>query len=191
MVARICQLYPNAVPIYVFESYKDYLQVDIVALNTDDLRAWKGWVESRLRRLTLMIERDTMGKLRCHPYAHENSDPSKHCSHSAFFMGLHRKQGEVVLKGQQFDICWSVDGFRHSMNMYMFWNPGMEINVSHVRRNQIPVYVFPYGYKPKLVSRQPSHDKGAKCEIAKDVDDIVERIKRARLEGSTSRSESS
>ena len=42
-------------PYLFFESYKNYLQVDIVAADADDLRAWKGWVESRLRQLTLMV----------------------------------------------------------------------------------------------------------------------------------------
>ena len=42
-------------PYMFFESYKNYLQVDIVAVDMDDLRAWKGWVESRLRQLTLMV----------------------------------------------------------------------------------------------------------------------------------------
>lgn len=42
-------------PYMFFESYKNYLQVDIVAADGDDLRAWKGWVESRLRQLTLMV----------------------------------------------------------------------------------------------------------------------------------------
>ncbi|XP_065866310.1 nuclear poly(A) polymerase 4-like isoform X2 [Euphorbia lathyris] len=130
-----------------FESYKNYLQVDIVAADVDDLRAWKGWVESRLRQLTLMIERDTYGKLQCHPYPHEYVDTSKPCSHCAFFMGLQRKQGEVIQEGQQFDIRRTVDEFRHSVNMYMFWKPGMEIYVSHVRRKQIPSYVFPDGYR--------------------------------------------
>ncbi|KAM6578731.1 hypothetical protein CsatB_030568 [Cannabis sativa] len=38
-----------------FETYKNYLQIDINAENGDDLRVWKGWVESRLRQLTLKI----------------------------------------------------------------------------------------------------------------------------------------
>lgn len=42
-------------PYLFFESYKNYLQVDIVAVDMDDLRSWKGWVESRLRQLTLMV----------------------------------------------------------------------------------------------------------------------------------------
>lgn len=42
-------------PYNFFESYKNYLQVDMVAADGDDLRAWRGWVESRLRQLTLMV----------------------------------------------------------------------------------------------------------------------------------------
>ena len=42
-------------PYLFFESYKNYLQVDIIAADAHDLRAWKGWVESRLRQLTLMV----------------------------------------------------------------------------------------------------------------------------------------
>ncbi|KAK7255476.1 hypothetical protein RIF29_28886 [Crotalaria pallida] len=140
-------------PYIFFESYKNYLQVDIVAADVDDLRAWKGWVESRLRQLTLMIERDTFGKLQCHPYPHEYVDTSRQCAHCAFFMGLQRKQGEIVEEGQQFDIRGTVEEFRHSVNMYVFWRPGMVIYVSHVRRKQIPSYVFPDGYKRFRPSR--------------------------------------
>lgn len=42
-------------PYLFFEAYKNYLQVDIVAADADDLLAWKGWVESRLRQLTLKV----------------------------------------------------------------------------------------------------------------------------------------
>lgn len=39
-----------------FEAYGNYLQIDITAENADDLRNWKGWVESRLRQLTLKVK---------------------------------------------------------------------------------------------------------------------------------------
>ncbi|KAI5651228.1 hypothetical protein M9H77_37233 [Catharanthus roseus] len=149
-------------PYLFFESYKNYLQVDIVAVDADDLRAWKGWVESRLRQLTLMIERDTFGKLQCHPYPHEYVDPTKQCAHGAFFMGLQRKPGEVIQEGQQFDIRGTVDEFRHQIGTYNYWKPGMEIYVYHVRRKQIPSYVFPEGYKrsrPPRVAGQQLADK--------------------------------
>ncbi|KAG0492986.1 hypothetical protein HPP92_006384 [Vanilla planifolia] len=137
-----------------FEAYKNYLQVDIVASDDDELRIWKGWVESRLRQFTLMIERDTCGMLQCHPYPNEYSDRSRHHPHCAFFMGLQRKQGFRVQEGQQFDIRGTVDEFKHSVNMYMFWNPGMEIRVSHVHRKQIPPYIFPEGCRQSLSTRQ-------------------------------------
>jgi len=57
--------------------YKNFLRIDVVAADVDDLRAWKGWVESRLRQLTLMIERDTIGKLQCHPYPREYIDDTR------------------------------------------------------------------------------------------------------------------
>lgn len=61
-------------------------------------------------------------------------------------MGLQTKQGEKT-EGQQFDIRAAVDEFRSSINMYLFWEPGMEIFVSHLLRRQIPSYVFPEGYR--------------------------------------------
>lgn len=42
-------------PFPFFEAYKNYLQIDVSAANADDLRNWKGWVESRLRQLTLKV----------------------------------------------------------------------------------------------------------------------------------------
>jgi poly(A) polymerase len=42
-------------PYPFFEVYKNYLQIDITANDDDDLRRWKGWVESRLRQLTLKV----------------------------------------------------------------------------------------------------------------------------------------
>nr|XP_018673661.1 PREDICTED: nuclear poly(A) polymerase 4-like isoform X1 [Musa acuminata subsp. malaccensis]XP_018673662.1 PREDICTED: nuclear poly(A) polymerase 4-like isoform X1 [Musa acuminata subsp. malaccensis] len=136
-----------------FETYRNYLQIDIVAADSEDLRLWKGWVESRLRQLTLKIERDTYGMLQCHPYPNEYVDHSRQWSHCAFFMGLQRKQGVKIQEGQQFDIRGTVDEFRHEVNMYMFWKPRMEIYVSHVRRKQLPSYVFPVGHKRPRPSR--------------------------------------
>ncbi|KAJ0104505.1 hypothetical protein Patl1_19221 [Pistacia atlantica] len=116
-----------------FEAYKNYLQIDVSAENADDLRKWKGWVESRLRQLTLKIERHTYNMLQCHPHPGDFSDKSKpfHCS---YFMGLQRKQGVPVNEGEQFDIRLTVEEFKHSVNMYTLWKPGMEIRVIHVKR---------------------------------------------------------
>ncbi|XVE58744.1 hypothetical protein DITRI_Ditri04bG0193500 [Diplodiscus trichospermus] len=139
-------------PYAFFEAYKNYLQIDISAENADDLRKWKGWVESRLRQLTLKIERHTYNMLQCHPHPGDFQDKSRpfHCS---YFMGLQRKQGVPVNEGKQFDIRLTVEEFKHSVNMYTLWKPGMEISVTHVKRRNIPNFVFPGGVRPSRPSK--------------------------------------
>ncbi|XP_024930545.3 nuclear poly(A) polymerase 4 isoform X2 [Ziziphus jujuba] len=153
-------------PYRFFEAYKNYLQVDIIAADAVDLLTWKGWVESRLRQLTLKIERDTNGMLQCHPYPHEYADTSKPCPNFAFFLGLQRKEGVRGQEGQQFDIRGTVDEFRQEINMYMFWKPGMDIYVSHVRRKQLPAFLFPDGHKRSRMLRHVSLDAEKSCEEA-------------------------
>ncbi|CAL5215259.1 unnamed protein product [Lathyrus oleraceus] len=134
-----------------FEAYKNYLQIDISAENPDDLRNWKGWVMSRLRQLTLKIERDTDGMLQCHPHPQDFSDKSRplHCS---YFMGLQLKQGVPAKEGEPFDIRLTIDEFKHVVNKYVGWKHGMNIFVTHVKRRDIPVFVFPGGVRPNCPS---------------------------------------
>lgn len=112
-------------------------------------------------------------------------------------MGLQRKHGEIVQEGQQFDIRGSVDEFRHSINMYMFWKPGMEIYLSHVRRKQLPAYVYPDGCKRSrnlhLTPQQQSYkmsrnndvacqtESGEKC-LKRKKDPDGENIEQSRLD---------
>ncbi|CBI15506.3 unnamed protein product, partial [Vitis vinifera] len=156
--ATLCEPYP------FFEAYKNYLQIEIAAENADDLRKWKGWVESRLRQLTLKIERHTYNMLQCHPHPGDFSDKSRpfHC---CYFMGLQRKQGVPASEGEQFDIRLTVDEFKHSVGMYTLWKPGMEIHVIHVRRRNIPNFVFPGGYGYKYVGKDKERkiDGSVRC----------------------------
>ncbi|THF98304.1 hypothetical protein TEA_004879 [Camellia sinensis var. sinensis] len=90
-------------PFPFFEAYGNYLQIDIAAENDDNLRKWKGWIESRIRQLTLKIERDTNSMLQCHPHPGEFSDKSRPF-HYCYFMGLRRKAGTNAEEGEQVDI---------------------------------------------------------------------------------------
>uniref|UniRef100_A0A0D9VDZ8 polynucleotide adenylyltransferase n=1 Tax=Leersia perrieri TaxID=77586 RepID=A0A0D9VDZ8_9ORYZ len=151
-------------PFQFFEAYTRYLVVDIVADDDDDLRLWKGWIESRLRQLTLKIERDTKGILQCHPNPCEYADPSIQCAHCAFYMGLSRKEG-MKIHGQKFDIRGTVDEFMHEIGMYTLWKSGMDLAVTHVRKKEIPSYVFEqdcqktYPPTPICASQQDQSDK--------------------------------
>ncbi|WJZ97880.1 hypothetical protein VitviT2T_016450 [Vitis vinifera] len=138
-------------PFLFFRSYQNYLQVDITATDADDLRAWKGWVESRLRQLTLKVERCTIGKLLCVPCPREYVDTSRQCCHCTYFMGLRKKPGVEV--GEVIDIRVATQEFKEEIvNMFSFWTPGMEIHVSHVLKNQLPSYVFPDEYRKRSQS---------------------------------------
>uniref|UniRef100_A0A2N9G5J5 Uncharacterized protein n=1 Tax=Fagus sylvatica TaxID=28930 RepID=A0A2N9G5J5_FAGSY len=48
--------------------------------------------------------------------------------------------------------------------MYGFWKPGMDIFVSHVRRKQLPTFVFPDGYKRSRLSRHVSQQPEKTCD---------------------------
>ncbi|KAL3501798.1 hypothetical protein ACH5RR_036247 [Cinchona calisaya] len=133
-------------PLAFFEAYKNYLQIDITAESEDDLRIWKGWVESRLRLLNSMVEKDTSGILQCHPYPGDFSDDSRPRHHS-YFVGLQRKQGCSAQEGQQFDIRWTVENFKHQVYRCSFMKSTMWINVCHVRQKSIPVFVFSGGVR--------------------------------------------
>ncbi|XP_022132220.1 nuclear poly(A) polymerase 2-like isoform X2 [Momordica charantia] len=177
-------------PYLFFETYKNYLQVDMIAADADDLLAWKGWVESRFRQLTLKIERDTRGMLQCHPYPIEYSDTSKPCYHCAFFMGLQRKEGLRGQGGQQFDIRGTVDEFRQEINMYTFWKPGMDIYVSHVRRKQLPSFVFPDGHKRAKLSRHEGQQADAVCaDMLQDQSGITEKGKKRKIDSEETETE--
>ncbi|KAI3912804.1 hypothetical protein MKW92_053054 [Papaver armeniacum] len=168
-----------------FDAYKNYLQIEISAENDDDLRNWKGWVESRLRQLTLKIERDTFGMLQCHPHPGDFPDKSKRC-HCCYFMGLQRNQGVPVHEGGEFDIRATVAEFKDSVGMYNLWKPGMEIYVSHIRRRNIPAFVFPGGLRPshsvsnKRVSNSIKAEKSSESNV--EVDAVEQGSKRRRVD---------
>ncbi|XP_042489611.1 nuclear poly(A) polymerase 1 [Macadamia integrifolia] len=174
-------------PYPFFEVYKNYLQIDITAENDDDLRKWKGWVESRLRQLTLKIERHTFGMLQCHPHPSDFSDKSRPF-HFCYFMGLQRKQGMPANEGTQFDIRATVEEFKHSVGMYTLWKPGMEIHVSHIRRKNIPLFVFPGGVRAsrpakvigegRMVTKLKSDSADKSCESTAGAVDAVDDKKR-------------
>ncbi|KAL9330312.1 hypothetical protein ACSQ67_005315 [Phaseolus vulgaris] len=141
-----------------FHRGNEICEIDISAENAHDLRKWKGWVESRLRHLTLKIERHTYDMLQCHPHPGDFPDKSRpyHCS---YFMGLQRKQGVPLSGAQKFDIRTTVEEFKHSVNMYTLWKPGMDVHVSHVKRDSIPSFVFPGAVRPSHPSKVTWHSK--------------------------------
>lgn len=90
--------------------------------------------------------------LECHPHPGGFSDKTRpfRC---AYFMGLQRKQGVPTNnEGEKYDIRMTVDEFKQSVANYMTWKPGKDIRVTHVRRRNIPNFVFLGGVRPCLAT---------------------------------------
>ena len=138
-------------PFCFFSAYKNYLQVDITARNLEDFTNWKGWVESRLRLLTMKVDRDTWGQLQCHPHPDGFLDKSKQFR-CCYFVGLRRKHVDCDKKGELFDIRSTIEEFKNCVGMYTSLKPGMCIGVSHKKRSDIPLFVFPGGIRPARCS---------------------------------------
>lgn len=68
-------------------------------------------------------------------------------------MGLRRKQGSNPQESEQFDIRRTVDDFKRDVYAYSFLSHSMWIHVLHVRRKDIPNFVFPGGVRPALSGR--------------------------------------
>ncbi|KAH7437435.1 hypothetical protein KP509_05G071900 [Ceratopteris richardii] len=119
------------------EAYRNYLEIDVRANGQDDLRAWRGWVESRLRQLILKIEWHTHGVLECHPYPCEFIGMRKQQHSATFIIGLRRgKDGALIRKGQEIDLQRPVDQFKELINRYSHRKPGMAIYVIHKRKKR-------------------------------------------------------
>lgn len=130
-----------------FEAYRHYLQIDISAENDEDSRKWKGWVESRLRLLTLKIERDMAGVLQCHPHPVEFTDNNRRF-HYCYFMGLSKNTEADNQEGELFDMRRTVEDFKGAVSNYSYWKPTMLIHARHAKRKNLPHFVFPDGVRP-------------------------------------------
>lgn len=74
-------------------------------------------------------------------------------------MGLRRKQGANPQEGEQFDIRMTVEDFKRDVYAYSVWKPTMWIHVCHVKRKDLPIFVFPGGVRPSPPTRSSESRK--------------------------------
>ncbi|KAF7016777.1 hypothetical protein CFC21_030308 [Triticum aestivum] len=157
-------------PFNFFKAYKSYLRVDVkVAGGEEDLREWKGWVESRLRQLVVRVEMATAGMLLCHPHPHAyaakpHDDDRRRVS--SFFVGLSKPAPSPQQPQQppQFDLRLTTQEFKDEVYTYAFWRPGMELDVSHTRRKDLPPYVLEQILPADRLKRKRSDDGSGNSE---------------------------
>jgi poly(A) polymerase len=82
------------------------------------------------------------------PYPRDFSDKSRPL-HCFYFIGLWKKQTGQAQEAEQFDIRGIVNEFKTFIFASQNWKDGMDIEVSHVKRKEIPLFVFPDGVRPR------------------------------------------
>jgi poly(A) polymerase len=80
-------------------------------------------------------------------------------------MGLWRRQIAQPQEAEQFDIRGIVHEFKISVLAYVHWREGMDIEVSHVKRKDIPKFVFPGGVRPPRSSRTAGRNS---CAVSRN-----------------------
>eukprot|EP01121_Diplochlamys_sp_Union-15-3_P022453 TRINITY_DN9569_c0_g1_i1.p1 TRINITY_DN9569_c0_g1~~TRINITY_DN9569_c0_g1_i1.p1 ORF type:complete len:483 (+),score=50.24 TRINITY_DN9569_c0_g1_i1:145-1593(+) len=187
-------------PSTFFSDYKIYIQIDVTALNEEDLRCWSGRVQSRLRILIRELEKNRLIET-AHPHpvwyypnayqdpkftnGHKKSDGLTNENLKAESKGDHdiktplscnnpaangvqdkgkEKEGNEVWRvccflGLQFratdtktsvDLTAAKNEFTSHARNWSKSVTSMDLKVSYVTRDNLPVFVFPLGKVPVL-----------------------------------------
>lgn len=132
-----------------FDSFKHYLQVEVVALSKDDFELWEGWVHSRMRLLIrsagMMVDVRPWPKAFRPPATSADSE-SLRCF---YFMGLSKKRAQssyqygqpLIIPQSKVDLTPAVNEFAHKVKDWPERKAGMDIFVKHVLKKQLPEWV--------------------------------------------------
>ncbi|KAG3110219.1 Poly(A) polymerase [Phytophthora idaei] len=137
-----------------FQRSKHFLRVQITARNAQDFDGWFGWVESRLRHLFLRLE--ALPDIRIHPFARffdfiETKDASPESSskcevHTSWlFIGLGfpaPKTAPVSGATHNVDLTSVIRDFAFYTDQWEGRHGGMDMQIDHVIRSQIPEWVL-------------------------------------------------
>lgn len=64
-------------------------------------------------------------------------------------------------EAKKFDIRATVEEFKGNVGSYVSWKPGMDISVTHIKRRDIPAFVFPGGVRPARPARPSVEERRA------------------------------
>ncbi|MCO5614380.1 hypothetical protein L7F22_068660 [Adiantum nelumboides] len=173
LVARICQLYPNAVPSMLvsrfFRIYAQWRWPSPVMLCEIEHGAGDGlpvWDPRRNPRDGTHLMPIITPAYPCMNSSYNVSSSTLRVIRDQFENANQawpaRLAGGVFPRGNSSLIFRELfEEFRHSVESYCHRKPGMEIHVSHMRRKQVPQFVCPGGVRPLRQQRPPSsQDQG-------------------------------
>eukprot|EP01018_Ginkgo_biloba_P009510 Gb_21100 [translate_table: standard] len=120
-------------PFPFFDSYDYFIQIYLTASNEDDLRSWRGWVESRFRHLLSRFERLPSY---CDPNPSPYFDKDGKEPHCHYFWGLKLRRNICV------DMGALEDEFRAYLNNGYEGRPGCEVYLTLLNCFQLPSFVY-------------------------------------------------
>ncbi|EEY66839.1 Poly(A) polymerase beta [Phytophthora infestans T30-4] len=137
-----------------FQRSKHFLRVEITARSAQDFDGWFGWVESRLRHLFLRLE--ALSDIRIHPFARffdfidtkdTRPESSSKCEvHTSWlFIGLKfpaPKAAPVTGATHSVDLTSVIRDFATYTDQWEGRHGGMDMQIDHVTRSQIPEWVL-------------------------------------------------
>lgn len=139
-----------------FTQHKYFIHVEILGKSKPVFLKWKGWIESKLRRLVKNLESIHQIEVRPWPDAIEFEDKDW-SSAAAMFMGLiviKSSTGNNASQGQTINLRQQVTQFVEMISQWPSANEhkGLyDVRVRDVRRRDLPEYV-----KKKLAEKSPA-----------------------------------
>ncbi|GLD92139.1 hypothetical protein PINS_up000672 [Pythium insidiosum] len=130
-----------------FNRWNHFLRVQITARDASSLSNWLAWVESRLRYLLQRLE--GVPNLRPHPLARfmdvEESDGDVKSSWFFIALSFHAPSSAALERpvhgGLQVDLTSAIQDFARQVEQWEHRRGGMDLEVSHVLRAEVPVWV--------------------------------------------------
>merc|ERR1711994_555959 len=130
-----------------FQKHNHFLSVVAHAKSKEDQGVWLGWVETKIRQLTIMASNSISQYCSAYalPIRYETSNDDLPYAH-AFFIGLtfNIPEGSPHIV----DLREAVKSFKFRVLEYEDKKFGMDIIVKHLKRKQLPKYVFKNGKRP-------------------------------------------
>ncbi|CAM9733034.1 unnamed protein product [Chrysoparadoxa australica] len=162
-----------------FISYSHYLAVDIMASGEVDFLTWKGYIESRLRKLleTFSWMKLPMKNLHLFPEKFAQcccggigGELPAHCL--CYFIGF--ELDKMRMKGKKLDLTASFARFEETALKFMGYKEGMHIALTPYTQKRLPAFVFEsLGGKAKAAALRKERKAADEAEKKKLLDSVA------------------
>lgn len=144
-----------------FTSYKFYIRIEIAADTEDNFWAWEGTVNSKIKRLALDLEKEeNIQYAVTFPKIFEHHDEANGKYAGSFFIGMIFKKPSDPSVKINIDVTPLLKSFLSLLMKLDEKKASMLINPAIIRREDVPLFVFPDGKRPEI--KKPKAKKSKK-----------------------------